>query len=184
MWDFRCWFSYLFNTEILPFYQELSGPHQIKVFEFTKNKLKEQNEEQKFISLNNSLIPYEVEEEQALSVGYGERYIQKSGKEIVYWNQQVKHDRAIITRGNWMEPDYLYGQIALIKYQNCVDASGGIYAVDEFIRLVSLNENTRIIGKVIVALAPFLLFSKNFVCYIINNNKLIVIYKSYNYSYS
>jgi transcriptional regulator with XRE-family HTH domain len=180
---------YLFNTEILPFYQKLSEPHQVEAVEFTKNKLKEQNEEQKVISLNNSLIPYEVEEEQALSAGYGEGYTQEYGKEIVYWNQQVKHDRAIIIRGNSMEPDYHYGQIALICYQNFVDVPGGIYAVDdierglayiksvyvedEFIRLVSLNneedfegnrlfpdillpknESTRIIGKVVAAFTP------------------------------
>lgn len=180
---------YLFNTEILPFYQELSEPHQVEAVEFTKNKLKEQNEEQKIISLNNSLIPYEVEEEEALSAGYGEGYTQEYGKEIVYWNQQVKHDRAIIIRGNSMEPDYHYGQIALICYQNFVDVPGGIYAVDdierglayiksvyvedEFIRLVSLNneedfegnrlfpdillpknESTRIIGKVVAAFIP------------------------------
>ncbi|MDT2887969.1 XRE family transcriptional regulator [Lactococcus lactis] len=165
---------YLFNTEILPFYQELSEPLQVEAVEFTKNKLKEQNEEQKIISLNNSLIPYEVEEEQALSAGYGEGYTQEYGKEVVYWNQQVKHDRAIIIRGNSMEPDYHYGQIALIRYQNCVDVPGGIYAIDdierglayiksvymedEIIRLVSLNDEEDFEGN---RLFPDILLPRN-----------------------
>lgn len=181
--------EYLTNTEILPIYQQLSESRQANTISYATEQLKVQNEEDKVIQLNNSLIPYEVEEEQALSAGYGEGYTQEYGKEIVYWNQQVKHDRAIIIRGNSMEPDYHYGQIALIRYQNCVDVPGGIYAVDdiekglayiksvyvedEFIRLVSLNdeedfegnrlfpdillprnENTRIIGKVVDAFTP------------------------------
>lgn len=180
--------------EIVEIMEQLNEPRQKETIDFAKNKLIEQNEEQKIISLNNSLISYEVEEEQALSAGYGEGYTQEYGKEIVYWNQQVKHDRAIIIRGNSMEPDYHYGQIALIRYQNFVDVPGGIYAVDdierglayiksvyvedEFIRLVSLNdeedfegnrlfpdillqrnENTRIIGKVVAAFTPI---EKNF----------------------
>ncbi|WDA67546.1 XRE family transcriptional regulator [Lactococcus lactis] len=177
------------SYEIVEIMEQLNKPRQKETIDFAKNKLIEQNEENKIIILNNSLVPYEVEEEQALSAGYGEGYTQEYGKEIVYWNQQVKHDRAIIIRGNSMEPDYHYGQIALIRYQNCVDVPGGIYAVDdiekglayiksvyvedEFIRLVSLNdeenfegnrlfpdillprnENTRIIGKVVAAFTP------------------------------
>lgn len=177
------------NNEINNIMEQLNDPRQEKTVKYAKNLLIEQNEESKVISLNNSLVPYEVEEEQALSAGYGEGYTQEYGKEIVYWNQQVKHDRAIIIRGNSMEPDYHYGQIALIRYQNYVDVPGGIYAVDdierglayiksvyvedEFIRLVSLNdeedfegnrlfpdillprnENTRIIGKVVAAFTP------------------------------
>lgn len=177
------------SYEIVEIMEQLSKPRQKETIDFAKKKLIEQNEENKIVILNNSLVPYEVEEEQALSAGYGEGYTQEYGKEIVYWNQQVKHDRAIIIRGNSMEPDYHYGQIALIRYQNCVDVPGGIYAVDdiekglayiksvyvedEFIRLVSLNdeenfegnrlfpdillprnENTRIIGKVVAAFTP------------------------------
>ncbi len=177
------------SYEIVEIMEQLNKPRQKETIDFAKKKLIEQNEENKIVILNNSLVPYEVEEEQALSAGYGEGYTQEYGKEIVYWNQQVKHDRAIIIRGNSMEPDYHYGQIALIRYQNCVDVPGGIYAVDdiekglayiksvyvedEFIRLVSLNdeenfegnrlfpdillprnENTRIIGKVVAAFTP------------------------------
>lgn len=148
---------YLFNTEILPFYQELSEPHQVEAVEFTKNKLKEQNEENKIIQLHNSLIAYEVEEEQSLSAGRGEAYTDEYGKEIVYWDKYVKHDRAVVIKGNSMEPAYHYGQIALIRYQSCVDIDGDIYAVDDvdrglayikavyveedYIRLVSLNDD-------------------------------------------
>lgn len=167
-------FEYLTDTEILPIYQKLSDDNKQQTINYAEDKLKSQNEEDKVIQLNNSLIPYEVEEEQALSAGYGEGYTQEYGKEIVYWNQQVKHDRAIIIRGNSMEPDYHYGQIALIRYQNCVDVPGGIYAVDdierglayiksvymedEHIRLVSLNDEEDFEGN---RLFPDILLPRN-----------------------
>lgn len=166
--------EYLTNTEILPIYQQLSESRQANTISYATEQLKVQNEEDKVIQLNNSLIPYEVEEEQALSAGYGEGYTQEYGKEVVYWNQQVKHDRAIIIRGNSMEPDYHYGQIALIRYQNCVDVPGGIYAVDdierglayiksvyiedEIIRLVSLNDEEDFEGN---RLFPDILLPRN-----------------------
>lgn len=160
--------------EIVEIMEQLNKPRQKETIDFAKNKLIEQNEENKIIILNNSLVPYEVEEEQALSAGYGEGYTQEYGKEVVYWNQQVKHDRAIIIRGNSMEPDYHYGQIALIRYQNCVDVPGGIYAVDdierglayiksvymedEIIRLVSLNDEEDFEGN---RLFPDILLPRN-----------------------
>ncbi|MBK0084442.1 helix-turn-helix transcriptional regulator [Lactococcus sp. S64] len=73
-----------------------------------------------------------------------------------------------------MEPDYHYGQIALIRYQNCVDIPGGIYAVDdierglayiksvymedEIIRLVSLNDDEDFEGN---RLFPDILLPRN-----------------------
>lgn len=177
------------GSEIDEIMEKLKVPRQQKTIQFAKKQLIEQTEEDKIVHLYNSLIPYEVEEEQALSAGRGEAYTDEVGKEVVYWDKDIKHDRAIVIRGNSMEPDYHYGQIALIRYQSCVDINGDIYAVDDverglayiksiyveddYIRLVSLNddidfegnrlfpdillprdENTRIIGKVIEAFTP------------------------------
>ena len=137
--------------------EQLSDSRQDETIEFAENKLKEQEEENIIIHFRNSLIPYEVEEEQALSAGRGEAYTDEVGKEVVYWDKDIKHDRAIVIRGNSMEPDYHYGQIALIRYQSFVDINGEIYAVDDidrglayiksvyveddYIRLVSLNDD-------------------------------------------
>lgn len=145
------------NNEINDIMEQLNNPRQEKTVNYAKNLLIEQNEENKIIILNNSLIAYEVEEEQALSAGRGEAYTDKVGKEVVYWDKDIKHDRAIVIRGNSMEPDYHYGQIALIRYQSCIDIDGDIYAVDDverglayiksvyveddYIRLVSLNDD-------------------------------------------
>lgn len=137
--------------------EELSEHRQETTYNFASKQLEEQNEEDKIVQLHNSLIPYEVEEEQSLSAGRGEAYTDELGKEVVYWDKYIKHDRAIVIRGNSMEPDYHYGQIALIRYQSCVDINGDIYAVDDverglayiksvyveddYIRLVSLNDD-------------------------------------------
>lgn len=145
------------GSEIDEIMEKLKIPRQQKTIEFAKEQLIEQTEEDKIVQLHNSLIPYEVEEEQALSAGRGEAYTDEVGKEIVYWDKNIKHDRAVVIRGNSMEPDYHYGQIALIRYQSCVDINGDIYAVDDidrglayiksvyveddYIRLVSLNDD-------------------------------------------
>lgn len=177
------------GSEIDEVMEKLNIPRQEETLNFAKRKLIEQTEEDKVIQIHSALVSYEVEEEQALSAGRGVAYTDEAGKEIVYWNKDVKYDRAIIIRGNSMEPDYHYGQIALIRYQSYIDVPGGIYAVDdierglayiksvymedEYIRLVSLNdeedfegnrlfpdillprnENTKIIGKVIDAFTP------------------------------
>lgn len=145
------------GSEIDEIMEKLKVPRQQKTIQFAKKQLIEQTEEDKIVHLYNSLIPYEVEEEQALSAGRGEAYTDEVGKEVVYWDKDIKHDRAIVIRGNSMEPDYHYGQIALIRYQSCVDIDGDIYAVDDverglayiksvyveddYIRLVSLNDD-------------------------------------------
>ncbi|GAA3266343.1 Transcriptional regulator XRE family [Lactococcus lactis subsp. lactis] len=145
------------GSEIDEIMEKLKVPRQQKTIQFAKKQLIEQTEEDKIVQLHNSLIPYEIEEEQSLSAGRGEAYTDEVGKEVVYWDKDIKHDRAIVIRENSMEPDYHYGQIALIRYQSCVDINGDIYAVDDverglayiksvyveddYIRLVSLNDD-------------------------------------------
>ncbi|WP_259761281.1 XRE family transcriptional regulator [Lactococcus lactis] len=138
---------YLLNTEILPYYQKLSEPHQVEAVEFTKNKLKEQDNEKKIIHFRNSLIPYEVATEQALSAGLGEGYTDNIETTTFYWDKQVDYDIGIPIKGDSMEPDYQSGQIALIKYQSCSDYDGQVCAVDNisvgnaFIKCVTCQED-------------------------------------------
>lgn len=123
--------DYLFNTEILPFYQKLSEPRQSETINFAKEKLIEQEKENNVIPLHRLLVPYEVEEEQALSAGLGEGYTDYSNKELLYWDKEISYDRAIRIKGESMEPDFHYGEVALIKYQECIDYPGQVCAVDD-----------------------------------------------------
>lgn len=182
------------STKINEIMEKLSDHRQEKTINYAENQLIEQEQENKVISIHQSTFSYNVLEEVALSAGLGESYFDSLDTTTVYWNKYVKHDVAIFIRGNSMEPDYEYGQVALINYQNHIDCDGGIYAVDDasrgvayiksvyveddYLRLVSLNEdidfagnrlfpdillprdeNTKIVGKVIEAFTPI---EKNF----------------------
>lgn len=176
-------------NELYDVVEKLNETHQEETLNFAKEKLIEQEQENKIISINQPLFTYEVLEEVALSAGRGESYFNCYEKTTVHWSKNIKHDVAIFIRGNSMEPDYHYGQVALINFQNHIDCDGGIYAVDDvsrgvayikavyveddYLRLVSLNEdidfegnrlfpdillprdeNTKIVGKVVEAFTP------------------------------
>lgn len=117
--------------EIVEIMENLSKPRQEKTVNFARKELEEQEEENNIIQIRTSLIPYEVEEEQALSAGLGEGYTDYSNKEILYWDKEVSYDRAIRIKGESMEPDFHYGEVALIKYQECIDYPGQVCAVDD-----------------------------------------------------
>ncbi|QSR03139.1 helix-turn-helix transcriptional regulator (plasmid) [Lactococcus sp. LG1074] len=134
-------------TRIMDIMDKLSEPNQEETISFAQRKLEEQEEENNIIQIHSSLVPYEVEEEQALSAGYGEGYTNTYTKETVYWNKDIAYDRAIRIKGESMEPEYHYGEIALIKYQECIDYPGQVCAVDDvergkaYIKCVSKTEN-------------------------------------------
>lgn len=135
------------GTEINKVMGKLTEPRQTKTLDFAYQQLKEQEEESNIIQFKSSLFPYKVEEEQALSAGYGEGYTNTYTKETVYWNKDIAYDRAIRIKGESMEPEYHYGEIALIKYQECIDYPGQVCAVDDvergkaYIKCVSKTEN-------------------------------------------
>lgn len=135
------------SFEIIEIMENLSEFRQEKTVNFARQELKDQEEENNIIQFKSSLIPYEVEEEQALSAGYGEGYTNTYTKETVYWNKDIAYDRAIRIKGESMEPEYHYGEIALIKYQECIDYPGQVCAVDDvergkaYIKCVSKTEN-------------------------------------------
>ncbi|KSU19295.1 XRE family transcriptional regulator [Lactococcus lactis] len=177
------------SNELYNVVEKLNTTRQEETLNFAKEKLIEQEQEIKIININQPLVPYKALEEVALSAGLGEAYFDCLDTTTVYWNKYVKHDVAIFIRGNSMEPDFEYGQVALINFQNNIDCEGDVYAVDdvsrgvayiksvyvedEYLRLVSLNddidfegnrlfpdiflprdENTKIVGKVIEAFTP------------------------------
>ncbi|WP_341485164.1 helix-turn-helix domain-containing protein [Lactococcus formosensis] len=138
------------SSEIVEIMEKLSEPRQLETLNFAKSKLQEQNEERNIIQINTSLIPYEVEEENALSAGNGEGYTSLDSKQIVYWDKEVYYDRAIWIKGDSMEPDFHYGEVALIKYQNYLDFPGQICAVDDVERGQAYIKSVRIEDKYLV----------------------------------
>lgn len=119
------------SYEIVEIMEKLSEPRQLETVGFAKNKLKEQEEENKIIQFKASLIPYEAEDEHELSAGLGEGYTDCSSKTIVYWDKDVPYDRAIRIKGDSMEPEFHYGEVVLIKHQNYLDYQGQVCAVDD-----------------------------------------------------
>lgn len=137
-------------TRIMDIMDKLSEPNQEETISFAQRKLEEQDEENNIIQIHSSLVPYEVEEEQALSAGYGEGYTNTYAKETVYWNKDIDYDRAIWIKGDSMEPEFHYGEVALIKYQTCYDYPGQICAVDDVERGQAYIKSVRIIDDYLV----------------------------------
>ena len=136
-------------SSIYEIYEQLTEPRKKRVYDFTSSQLTEQKEENNIISLQH-LVPYEVEEEQALSAGNGEGYTSSQSKETVYWDQDIAYDKAVWIKGDSMEPDFHYGEVALIKYQNYLDYPGQICAVDDVERGQAYIKSVRIEDKYLV----------------------------------
>lgn len=139
-----------YNNEINSIMLQLNEDRQIKTINYAKKLLDEQKSEKQIIKLPTNLIPYEVEEENALSAGDGEGYTSLETKQIVYWDNDVDYDRAIWIKGDSMEPDFHYGEVALIKYQTCYDYPGQICAVDDVERGQAYIKSVRVIDDYLV----------------------------------
>lgn len=137
-------------TRIMDIMDKLSEPNQEETISFAQRKLEEQEEENNIIQIHSSLVPYEVEEEQALSAGNGEGYTTSQNKETVYWDQDIAYDKAVWIKGDSMEPDFHYGEVALIKYQDNLDYPGQICAVDDVERGQAYIKSVRIEDKYLV----------------------------------
>lgn len=140
------------ESEINSIMSQLHEARQIKTINYARKQLEEQKLEKQIIQIPipTSLIPYNVEEENALSAGDGEGYTSLEGKQTVYWDKEVDYDRAIWIKGDSMEPDFHYGEVALIKYQNCYDFPGQVCAVDDVERGQAYIKSVRIIDDYLV----------------------------------
>lgn len=136
-------------SNIYEIYEQLNEQRKNRVYDYTSNQLKEQLEENNIISIPR-LVSYFVEEENALSAGNGEGYTSLEGKQTVYWDKDVDYDRAVWIKGDSMEPDFHYGEVALIKYQNCYDYPGQVCAVDDVERGQAYIKSVRIIDDHLV----------------------------------
>ena len=126
--------------------------------------------------VQEKLFEYKVFEK--LSAGTGFSYFNDGNYDTVFNKDEITHDFASWIYGDSMEPDFLNGEVALIK-QDGFDYDGAIYAVDwdsqtyikrvyrenDGLRLVSLNskyadkfapysEDPRIVGKIIGHFMP------------------------------
>ncbi|MGY0173266.1 XRE family transcriptional regulator [Lactococcus petauri] len=138
------------GTKINRIMEKLSEKGQNETIDFARKKLIDETNNNKLIEIKKTLIPYKVEEEQALSAGNGEGYTLSQNKEIVYWDKDVDYDRAIWIKGDSMEPDFHYGEVALIKYQTCYDYPGQICAVDDVERGQAYIKSVRVIDDYLV----------------------------------
>ncbi|MFK4782006.1 XRE family transcriptional regulator [Lactococcus petauri] len=138
------------GTKINRIMEKLSEKGQNETIDFARKKLIDETNNNKLIELKKTLIPYKVEEEQALSAGNGEGYTSSQNKEIVYWDKDVDYDRAIWIKGDSMEPDFHYGEVALVKYQTCYDYPGQICAVDDVERGQAYIKSVRVIDDFLV----------------------------------
>lgn len=138
------------GTKINRIMEKLSEKGQNETIDFARKKLIDETNNNKLIEIKKTLIPYKVEEEQALSAGNGEGYTSSQNKEIVYWDKDVDYDRAIWIKGDSMEPDFHYGEVALVKYQTCYDYPGQICAVDDVERGQAYIKSVRVIDDYLV----------------------------------
>lgn len=135
------------SNRIYNIMEQLSEPRQENTINYAESQLEQQKEDNKIIHLKNSLVPYEIATEQALSAGLGEGYTDNIETTTVYWDKNIDYDIGIPIKGDSMEPDYQSGQIALIKYQSCSDYDGQVCAVDNisvgnaFIKCVTCQED-------------------------------------------
>lgn len=135
------------SYEIIEIMEQLNEPRQENTLIYAKEQLSEQKYEEKFIELKKSLVPYQQATEQALSAGLGNGYTDDVDTTTVYWNKKVDYDIGIPIKGDSMEPEYHYGQTALIKYQSKPDYDGQVCAVDDvsignaFIKCVTVEED-------------------------------------------
>lgn len=160
--------------QISEIYVQLSQPGQVKVVDFARKTLKE--EQAHASEAKEEVYEYKVHEKLSAGGGYG--YANDYTYDLVYFDKEIDHDFASWIYGDSMEPLYLNGSVALIK-DTGFDYDGAIYAVDwdgqsyvkrvyreeAGLRLVSLNnkysdkfapytEEPRIIGKVVGNFIP------------------------------
>lgn len=162
--------------EIVNTYLQLSRHNQRVVLALAKRRLAQEKAE---AAENILQFPIQVREEIVLAAGSGFGFSDESATETVYAPEsQPNHDVAVWISGDSMLPDYVSGEIALIK-QTGFDYDGAVYAVvingqtvikkvyreDDGIRLVSINtdyadrfvsyeEDITIVGKVIGHFMP------------------------------
>lgn len=167
---------FLSEHEIVEIYLQLDEDNRQKTLAYSKTLLEEQRAVYQVVTPAIKLYSYKVYER--LSAGTGFTYFDDGHYDEVFYDHDFDHDFASWVYGDSMEPQYLNGEVVLIK-QTGFDYDGAIYAVDwdgqtyikrvfreeNGLRLVSLNpkytdkfapydEAPRVIGKIVGNFKP------------------------------
>ncbi|WP_438832189.1 LexA family transcriptional regulator [Streptococcus pluranimalium] len=166
--------GYFSEEEIATLYKKLTLPNQSKAMTYVKNLVTKQ---EKVVSiLDEPRFEYHVFEK--MSAGVGASIYDNRDYDTVYFTEEIAHDFASWVSGDFMEPKYQDGSVALIR-ETGFDYDGAVYAVvwnsqtyikkvykeKDGLRLVSINtdyadkfapfdENPRIVGKIVGNFIP------------------------------
>ena len=167
--------GYFTEIDIVRLYNTLSNKGKNQVVEYARD-LVQKEKTQQVISVSENLYEYHVYEK--MSAGIGASVYDDRDYDIVYFDEELAHDFASWVSGDFMEPKYHNGSVALIR-ETGFDYDGAVYAVvwnfqtfikkvyreKEGLRLVSINkdykdiyisydENPHIVGKIVGDFMP------------------------------
>ena len=167
--------GYFTEIEIVRLYNELSNKGKNQVVEYARD-LVQKEKTQQVISVSENLYEYHVYEK--MSAGIGASVYDDRDYDIVYFDEELAHDFASWVSGDFMEPKYHNGSVALIR-ETGFDYDGAVYAVvcnnqtyikrvyheENGLRLVSINpkykdifisydEDPRVVGIIVGNFIP------------------------------
>ena len=162
--------GYFTEIDIVRLYNTLSNKGKNQVVEYARD-LVQKEKTQQVISVSENLYEYHVYEK--MSAGIGASVYDDRDYDIVYFDEELAHDFASWVSGDFMEPKYHNGSVALIR-ETGFDYDGAVYAVvcnnqtdikrvyreEEGLRLVSINsryedifisydEDPRVVGIIV-----------------------------------
>ena len=167
--------GYFTEIDIVRLYNTLSNKGKNQVVEYARD-LVQKEKTQQVISVSENLYEYHVYEK--MSAGIGASVYDDRDYDIVYFDEELAHDFASWVSGDFMEPKYHNGSVALIR-ETGFDYDGAVYAVvwnnqtyikrvyreDNGLRLVSINskyddilisydEDPRVVGIIVGNFIP------------------------------
>lgn len=167
--------GYFTEIEIVRLYNTLSLSGKEKVVTYARDLVQEESQS-KFVSISEKRFEYHVYER--MSAGIGASVYDDRNYDTVYFTEELAHDFALWVSGDFMEPKYHNGSVALIR-ETGFDYDGAVYAVvcnsqtyikrvyreAEGLRLVSINpkykdifisydEDPRVVGIIVGNFMP------------------------------
>ena len=158
------------EIEIVRLYNTLSDEGKNNALNYVRN-LVQKEAYKNVVSISAKLYEYHVYEK--MSAGIGASVYDDRDYDIVYFDEELAHDFASWVSGDFMEPKYHNGSVALIR-ETGFDYDGAVYAVvcnnqtdikrvyreEEGLRLVSINsryedifisydEDPRVVGIIV-----------------------------------
>ncbi|WP_303975022.1 XRE family transcriptional regulator [Streptococcus merionis] len=170
---------FFYDAAITEIYAQLTPVNQEKTITYASDLLANQKATAKVVPIVEApKLRYAYKVYEKMSAGTGFSYFGDGNYDTVYHDEEIAHDFASYVFGDSMMPQFLNGEVALIR-QGSFDYDGAIYALEwdgqtyikkvyreeEGLRLVSLNkkyadkfapydEDPRIIGKIVGHFMP------------------------------